>query len=241
MGTSKGRDIQGGNRAGLQSLSGSSCFRQGTLYSLWKNAPACHPEGWVCPRDLLFPANERQRPPGVLVRKGENKMIKILEPMMNEIQQEAAITKRVLERVPADKLTWKPHTKSMSLGQLALHVATIPGNLSKLAQQDGLDTSQANFDPPPPADAKEILSSFEASIKATEENLGKLSESAALGQWRLTSKGKEVFSIPRVALLRSIMLNHWYHHRGQLSVYLRLLEVPVPVIYGRSADENPFA
>ena len=165
----------------------------------------------------------------------------MLEPMMNEIQQEAAITRRVLERVPADKLTWKPHPKSMSLGQLALHVATIPGNLSKLAQQDGLDTSQANFDPPLPGDAKEILSSFEASIKATEVNLGKLSESAAMGNWRLTSKGQEVFSIPRVALLRSIMLNHWYHHRGQLSVYLRLLEVPVPVIYGRSADENPFA
>jgi uncharacterized damage-inducible protein DinB len=168
-------------------------------------------------------------------------MIKMLEPMINEIQQEAAITRRVLERVPADKLSWKPHPKSMSLGQLALHVATIPGNLSKLAQQDGLDTSQANFDPPPPRDAKEILGAFEAGIKATEENLGQLSESTAMGQWRLTSKGKEVFSIPRVALLRSIMLNHWYHHRGQLSVYLRLLDVPVPVIYGRSADENPFA
>jgi uncharacterized damage-inducible protein DinB len=112
---------------------------------------------------------------------------------------------------------------------------------SKLAQQEGLDTSQANFDPPPPGDAKQILTAFEASIKATEENLGGLSESTAVGNWRLTSKRKEVFTVPRVGLLRTIMLNHWYHHRGQLSVYLRLLEVPVPVIYGRSADENPFA
>jgi uncharacterized damage-inducible protein DinB len=168
-------------------------------------------------------------------------MIKILEPMMSEIQQEAAITKRVLERVPADKLAWRPHPKSMSLGQLALHIATIPGNLSKLAQQDGLDISQANFDPPAARDAKEILSAFEAGMKATEENLGQLTESTAMGPWRLTAKGKEISSVPRVVFLRSVMLNHWYHHRGQLSVYLRLLEVPVPVIYGRSADENPFA
>ena len=168
-------------------------------------------------------------------------MIKMLEPMMSEIQQEAVITKRVLERVPADKLSWKPHRKSMSLGQLALHVAQIPGNVSKLAQLEEFDASAANFDPPAPNNAKEILTALDESIKAVEENLGGLSESAATGNWRLTSKGKEVFTIPRVGLLRTIMLNHWYHHRGQLSVYLRLLEIPVPVIYGRSADENPFA
>jgi uncharacterized damage-inducible protein DinB len=168
-------------------------------------------------------------------------MIKMLEPMMGEIQQEAATTKRVLERVPADKLSWKPHPKSMSLGQLAIHIATIPGNLSKLAQLDVFDTSQANFEPAAPKDAAEILTALDASIKAVEEYLGGMSESAAMGNWRLTAGGKEVFTIPRVAMLRSIMLNHWYHHRGQLSVYLRLLDVPVPVIYGRSADENPFA
>jgi uncharacterized damage-inducible protein DinB len=168
-------------------------------------------------------------------------MIQMLTPMMSEIQQEAVITKRVLARVPEDKLGWRPHPKSMSLGQLALHIATIPGNLSKLAQGDGLDVAQANFDPPPAKDAKQILAAHDASIKAAEEYLGGVSESAAMGNWRLTSKGKEVFTIPRVALLRTIMLNHLYHHRGQLSVYLRLLDVPVPVIYGRSADENPFA
>jgi uncharacterized damage-inducible protein DinB len=168
-------------------------------------------------------------------------MIKMLEPMVSEIQQEAAITKRVLERVPADKLTWKPHPKSMSLGQLAIHVATIPGNLSRLAQQDGLDVSQAKFEPEQPNSLKEILAALDTSIKAAEENLSKFSESAVMGTWRMTAKGQEVFAIPRMALLRSIMLNHWYHHRGQLSVYLRLLEVPVPVIYGRSADENPFS
>ena len=168
-------------------------------------------------------------------------MIKMLEPMVSEIQQEAAITKRVLERLPADKLTWKPHPKSMSLGQLALHIATIPGNLSRLAQRDGLDASQAKFEPDQPSSTKEILAALDTSIQAAEENLGKFSEATVMASWRLTAKGKEVFAIPRLALLRSIMLNHWYHHRGQLSVYLRLLEVPVPAIYGRSADENPFA
>jgi uncharacterized damage-inducible protein DinB len=168
-------------------------------------------------------------------------MIRMLEPMAGEIQQEAATTKRVLERVPADKLAWKPHPKSMSLGQLAMHVATIPGGISKLAQVDVFEVNPANFDPPTPKNAAEILAALDESVKTAQEYLGGLSESAAIGNWRLTLNGKEVMSMPRAGLLRSIMLNHWYHHRGQLSVYLRLLEVPVPVIYGRSADENPFA
>jgi uncharacterized damage-inducible protein DinB len=167
-------------------------------------------------------------------------MTKMLEPMLSEIRQEAVITKRILERVPADKLSWKPHPKSMSLGQLALHIASIPGSLSTLAQRDGLDTSEANFNPPGPTDAKQILTTLDAGVKAAEEYVGTVSESAALGTWRITAKGKEVLAMPRAVLLRTIMLNHWYHHRGQLSVYLRLLDVPVPSIYGPSADENPF-
>jgi uncharacterized damage-inducible protein DinB len=168
-------------------------------------------------------------------------MIKMLEPMMNEIRQEGATTRRVLERVPGDKLSWKPHPKSMSLGQLALHTAVIPAALSKLAQVDEFDASQANFEAPAPKDTKEVLATLDTSLKVAEEYLDGISESEAVGAWRMTSKGKELFSMPRVVFLRTIMLNHWYHHRGQLSVYLRLLDVPVPVIYGRSADENPFA
>jgi uncharacterized damage-inducible protein DinB len=129
----------------------------------------------------------------------------------------------------------------MSLGQLALHITAIPGNLSRLAQQDSHEVADANFNPPPPGDAKEILTTLDASVKAAEEYLGTVSDSAVMENWRLTAKGKEVLVMPRVVLLRTIMLNHWYHHRGQLSVYLRLLDIPVPVIYGRSADENPFA
>jgi uncharacterized damage-inducible protein DinB len=164
-----------------------------------------------------------------------------METMLGELQQEAATTKRVLQRVPADKLAWKPHPKSMSLGQLAMHVATIPGGISKLAQVDEFEVNPANFNQPVPKDAAEILAALEASVKTAEEYLGGVSESAALGNWRAMVNGKEVMAMPRAAMLRALMLNHWYHHRGQLSVYLRLLEVPVPTIYGPSADENPFA
>jgi uncharacterized damage-inducible protein DinB len=169
------------------------------------------------------------------------KMTEMLEPMLNEFREEAAITKRVLARVPADKLTWKPHRKSMSLGQLALHIASVPGALAKISQLDEFDAAQANFNPPAPTNVEEIHAALEESIRGAEACIGGMSEQKAMGSWRLMVNGKEAFSRPRVEVLRSIMLNHWYHHRGQLSVYLRLLDVPVPVIYGRSADENPFA
>jgi uncharacterized damage-inducible protein DinB len=165
----------------------------------------------------------------------------VIESMLNELRQEYAITKRVLERVPGDRLTWKPHAKSMSLGQLALHIAKIPGDLTALAQVNEFDASQANFTPPEPESVPEVLSALDVSLSTAEQYLARLSEREAAETWRLTLHGKEVLSMPRSGLLRTILLNHWYHHRGQLSVYLRLLDVPVPAIYGRSADENPFA
>jgi len=166
--------------------------------------------------------------------------MRMLEPMLNELRQEAATTRRVLERVPADKLSWKPHQKSMSLGQLALHVASIPSQVAGLAQLEEFDASEANFDPPEAKSVEEILSALDVSLGTAEDYVASLDDKTAAADWRLTSRGKEVFTMPRVGLLRTIMLNHWYHHRGQLSVYLRLLDLPVPAIYGRSADENPF-
>jgi uncharacterized damage-inducible protein DinB len=129
----------------------------------------------------------------------------------------------------------------MTLGQLALHVATIPGNIANLAQLEEFDASQASFEPPVPRDAQEIRTAFDQSLKTAENTLGKMSDESGSTNWRLTLRGIEIFSKPRFAVLRSLMMNHWYHHRGQLSVYLRLLDIPLPVIYGRSADENPFA
>jgi uncharacterized damage-inducible protein DinB len=167
-------------------------------------------------------------------------MIALLEPMSGEITQEAATTKRVLERVPSDRLGWKPHPKSMSLGQLAMHLAMIPGAISQLARVDAFEVNPAAFVPPQPKNTEEIFAALEASVQSAQQYLGGVSESDAKGTWRATVQGREIMVMPRAAMLRTLMLNHWYHHRGQLSVYLRLLEVPVPTIYGPSADENPF-
>lgn len=163
------------------------------------------------------------------------------EAILSELRQEATTTKRLLERVPADKLSWKPHPKSMSVGQLALHVACIPRDLSRLAQLDEFDASQASFESAMPTSLEEILAALDESVLVATEYLRGLAPEVASADWRLTLRGSEIFTIPRAGLLRSLLLNHWYHHRGQLTVYLRLLDVPIPVIYGRSADENPFA
>jgi uncharacterized damage-inducible protein DinB len=167
-------------------------------------------------------------------------MTQLMEPMLKEFHEEVAITKRVLDRVPADKLCWKPHQKSMTLGALALHIATVPGALARISQLDEFDAAQANFNPPEPKNLEEINAALEESVRVAKECVGGMSDERARGDWRLLVNGKQAFSRSRVEVLRSIMLNHWYHHRGQLSVYLRMLDVPVPVIYGRSADENPF-
>lgn len=168
-------------------------------------------------------------------------MIPICQAMLGEIQQEAATTRRVLERVPEDKLSWRPHKKSMTIGQLALHIATVPGGIAKISQSDEFDGSQANFASKQPESMGEVFAAYDESIRAAEDCLRSMTDEKAKGTWRLKMGAKEVFAVPRAGLLRSIMLNHWYHHRGQLSVYLRLLDVPLPSIYGPSADENPFA
>lgn len=168
-------------------------------------------------------------------------MNSMIEAMISELSQEKATTKKVLERVPEGQLSWRPHPKSMTLGQLALHVASIPGDLAGLAQLEEFDASMANFEPAVPESNAQILAALDASVARATSYLQTLTAETAGASWRLTLRGKELFTMPRIGLLRSLLLNHWYHHRGQLSVYLRLLDVPVPVIYGRSADENPFA
>jgi len=167
-------------------------------------------------------------------------MTPTIESMLNEFREEAAVTKIVLDRIPPDKLGWKPHAKSMTVGQLAMHLASVPGRLAQSLQQDQVEINPDNFNPPLPKSMAEIHSEFESSCKAAEAFLSGLTQQTALANWSLMVGGRAAFSKPRAAVIRSIMLNHSYHHRGQLSVYLRLLDVPVPVIYGRSADEDPF-
>jgi len=166
-------------------------------------------------------------------------MTRMTDPILAELDQEAATTRRVLERVPGDKLAWRPHPKSMSLGQLALHVATTPGGVATILSQDSFELP--GFNQPAPGSAAELIPALEESVKTAKKLLSDLNDQKAMAAWQLTKDGKVLFEAPRIAVIRSIMLNHWYHHRGQLSVYLRLLNVPVPSIYGPSADENPFA
>ena len=163
----------------------------------------------------------------------------MIEALIQELEQEAQTTRRVLERVPGDRLAWKPHAKSMSLGQLALHVATTPGGVSEIVRQSPYPVP--DFTQPSAATAAELLPALEQSVATAEENLRAIGDAGLGNVWRVVDGDKELMAMPVGAVLRFIMLNHWYHHRGQLSVYLRELGVPVPSIYGPSADENPFA
>ena len=162
------------------------------------------------------------------------------QAFLQEFDNEAKTTRRVLERVPADKFDWKPHPKSMSLGQLAQHTAMTPGMICGWACEGETDFGSG---PKPPAisSTADILAAHDASVAQMKETMGKLGDGGMSGNWKGTMGGKTLFEMPKGALIRTIALNHWYHHRGQLSVYLRLLDVPVPSIYGPSADENPFA
>jgi uncharacterized damage-inducible protein DinB len=163
----------------------------------------------------------------------------MIEALLQELEQEAGTTRRVLERVPDDRLGWKPHARSMSLGQLALHVATIPGAVAQISRQSPFPLPE--FTQPSPASAAELIPALEQSVANARQILGTMGDAELSQVWRVVDGDREVMAIPVAALLRSIMLNHWYHHRGQLAVYLREVGVPVPSIYGPSADENPFA
>ena len=163
------------------------------------------------------------------------------QALIAELEAESPATRRVLERVPGDRLGWRPHPKSMSLGQLAQHVAALPGSISRLAAQDGLDAATVNFEPEPAESAEALLTTYDDAVAEARIYLAGLTEETASAPWTLRHGERTIFTLPRIGLLRTLAFNHLYHHRGQLTVYLRLLDVPVPVVYGKSADENPFA
>jgi uncharacterized damage-inducible protein DinB len=165
--------------------------------------------------------------------------MRIIDGLLAELEQEAETTRRVLERIPQAHLSWKPHPKSMSLGQLALHVASLPGGVAELAAID-IVPEPPPFVQPEAATASELVPALRESVARARQLLGGFDDARMTAMWRLLSGGREIMAMPRVALVRAIMLNHWYHHRGQLLVYLRLLNQPVPSVYGPTADENPF-
>ena len=163
----------------------------------------------------------------------------IIDGMLQELEMEAQTTRRVLERVPDDKLTWRPHAKARTLGELALHIAQVPGNVAQIAAQSPVQAPK--FSDPSPRRASELIPALDQSISKAKSLLGGMDDAAMMSTWRMMHGDRELLAIPRVAFLRAVLLNHWYLHRGQLTVYLKELDVPIPSVYGPSADENPFA
>jgi uncharacterized damage-inducible protein DinB len=163
----------------------------------------------------------------------------IVQGMLQELEEEAQTTRRVLERVPDAHLDWRPHPKSYSLGQLALHVAQIPGGVATLAMQS--PATPPEFVQQRVGKSADLVPALQASVEMARSTLAGVSDAQMQETWRLVAGNRELMAMPRMAFLRAVMLNHWYHHRGQLVVYLRQLNVPIPSVYGPSADENPFA
>jgi uncharacterized damage-inducible protein DinB len=162
----------------------------------------------------------------------------IAQSLLAEFEGQALITRKFLERLPEDKLAWKPHNKSMSAGQLAYHLASVPGGVVRFVQNNPVQAPEfASF--PQPASCQEILKTFEESIAAVRSLLPKYDDTAMKETWRMVAGEREVLAQPRAEFLRDVMLSHWYQHRGQFSVYLRMLDVAVPASWGPSADEPP--
>jgi uncharacterized damage-inducible protein DinB len=163
----------------------------------------------------------------------------IATALLAEFEQELGTTRRFLERVPEDRLTWRPHEKSMSVGQLALHIAQTPAGVLRLSEPDEAAPPDLSKGRPQPATLREVLHALEESAAYVRHTLPTVDDARMQETIRVVQNGKTLLSLPRAAFLRSIMLNHWYHHRGQLGVYLRLLGVAVPSSYGPSGDEPP--
>lgn len=163
----------------------------------------------------------------------------ISESMLPEFDHETATTRALLERVPEDKAGWKPHHKSMSLGQLAMHIANLPQWSFYTLERTEFDTNPPDgvrVTSPAYESSTKLLQAYDANVAAARAVLARTTDGEFMVPWTLKSGGKSMFSMPRVAVFRSFVLNHAVHHRGQLSVYLRLLDVPIPNIYGPTAD-----
>ena len=170
-------------------------------------------------------------------------MLPAAEAMIAELEAEAVTTRRVLARVGDEHLAWRPHPKSMSAGQLAHHISQIPGLMARVAGTDFFDVSDRFRSPEYPSCASRLaaLESFDASVEAARAALTSIDEESSRAIWRMRAGDRDLFALPRLGAMRVLGLSHLYHHRGELVVYLRLLDVPVPIVYGRSADESPVA
>ena len=163
------------------------------------------------------------------------------EALLPEFDHEMAGTRKTLERVPDDKLDWKPHAKSMTVRQLALHLALFPSWMTDTLEKTSFDYAPVGGEPykPPVVNSRhDLLEIFDRDLAKAREKLKGASDAQLMEKWSLLAGGKTIFSLPRVAVFRSMIMNHMIHHRAQLGVYLRLNDLPVPALYGPSADEQ---
>lgn len=165
-------------------------------------------------------------------------MSNIIQGLLNELNNEAANTRKMLERVPFERNDYKPHEKSFPMGRLAAHVAELPGWITMALKTDGLDFAAGTYKSPKPESREELMSIFDDTVAKAKEALQETNMEDIMKPWTLRRGEQVLFTMPRVAVIRAFAINHLIHHRGQLSVYLRLNDVPLPGIYGPSADEK---
>jgi uncharacterized damage-inducible protein DinB len=163
----------------------------------------------------------------------------IAQQLLEEFDREAVTTRKFLERMPDDKLPWQPHPKSMTAGQLGLHMAVSTGKVAEMAMLDEFQMPGFAQPNPQPKSTQEVLEAFDKSAATVRQLLPKVTDAQMSAMWRMTKDGQEILAIPRYMVYRNILLNHIYHHRGQFGVYLRLVGASVPSAYGPSGDEMP--
>jgi len=163
----------------------------------------------------------------------------IAQSFLAEFEIQAPLTRKFLERLPEDKLNWKPHQKSLTVGQLAGHLASVPGSVVRVVRNNPAPAPDFSKFFGQPASRQEILDLFDEGVATVREVLPEFDDAAMKEIWRLKAGDKEILAQPRGQFLRDIMFSHWYQHRGQFCVYLRLLDVAVPATWGPSADEQP--
>jgi uncharacterized damage-inducible protein DinB len=162
----------------------------------------------------------------------------IAQSFLAEFEAQAPITRKFLERLPDDKLTWKPHEKSLTAGQLSFHVAKVPAGIAQFLQHNPAQ-APSGFNFPQPESLEEILKQHDEGVETVRKVLTGFDDEAMAETWRMLAGDRELIAAPRAAILRDLMFSHLYQHRGQFSVYLRLLDIPVPASWGPSADEAP--
>ncbi len=165
----------------------------------------------------------------------------IAKSMLPEFDQEMAGTRKTLERIPDDKLEWKAHPKSNTIGWVAAHLAEIPGWVQGILEQDAWDINPVGGEPyrtPQVASRQQVLEIFDRNVAAARKSLEGATDEALMKPWSLVSGGQALFTMPRIAVLRGFVFNHTIHHRAHLCVYLRLNDIPVPALYGPSGDES---